>query len=140
MTDRTEPSWIAVFCDPDPLPATASRKDRLLYWALTTFLRPGFRHVFLLRPAHGFAGWVVVNPNSACLDVLEVVGDDYMDLIVAQVRAGRATTVTVQAVRPTTWRPRLLFSCVSTVKHVLGIAGPATTPWQLYLSLRKNNS
>lgn len=132
--------WLAVFCDPEPLPLGACRRDRFLYWALNTFLRPGFRHVFLMRPAHGFDGWIVVNPNSACLDVLELDGDDYVRFVRSMEEAGHATIVSVTARRPEQWVPRSLLSCVSVAKHVLGVeCDLCATPWQLYNILLKGH-
>lgn len=128
------PTWLVVFCDPEPLEPDATRRDRLLYWALHKFLKPGFRHVFAMRPAHGFDGWLIVNPHSACIDVLEVQGNEYLDQVVLPLAAeGRAHVVGVKANRPKTWVPRWLFSCVTTVAHVIGVeCGILATPWRLY--------
>ena len=129
--------WLAVFCNPESLPPDACRRDRLLYWFLTTFLKDGFRHVFLMRRAHGFDGWIVFNPHSGCTDVLEVQGDDYARFVQDMEDRGHATILEVTARRPERWVPRGVLSCVSSVKHVLGVeCGNTATPWQLYNTLK----
>ena len=36
------------------------------------------------------------------------------------------------------WRPRGVFTCVSAIKHLLGMQAPFVwTPWQLYLYLKE---
>jgi hypothetical protein len=64
-------TWTLIFSDPGPLAADAMRRDRVLYWGLRR-LKPGFRHVFAMRPAERFAGWIVANWHSGRLDVIAV--------------------------------------------------------------------
>lgn len=128
--------WLLVFCDPEPLGADAKFRDKVLYWFLNRFLKPGFRHVFALRPAEGFEGWIVVNPHATCIDLLEVTGHAYRDLLSQRRREGYCEILAVRARRPETWPLRITLSCVSVVSHLLGIdCGVFTTPWRLYRKL-----
>ncbi len=175
--------WTLVFCDPEPLPPRAARRDRVLYWGLS-FLRPGFRHVFAIRPlaagcggggkcrcgasakaglpagaspraglpavASAKAGWLIANWHSGRLDLIEATGPidvgprrfaDYGAFVAAMAAAGLATTLTLTAIEPKSWRPRGLATCVTAVKHLIGIAAPAAqTPWGLYRHLRKGGA
>lgn len=141
-------TWTLVFCDPEPLPARAARRDRALYWGLK-FLKPGFRHVFAMRRleagARAGAGWLIVNWHSGRLDVIEAAGPvdvgpkrfaDYGTFVAAMAEAGLATTLTQRAARPATWRVRGPATCVTAMKHLLGLSAPAAqTPWGLYRRL-----
>lgn len=132
--DREEDHWLVVFCDPEPLDRnSASPRDRFLFWFLHTFLRPRFRHVFALRPAHGFDGWILFNPHSLCVDILEMRGSTYVELLLEHQRQGYCRVLAVQAQRPKAWKIRSALSCVSVVSHLLGIeCGLFSTPWKLY--------
>lgn len=133
------PHWLLIFCDPEPLEDDAPRRDRLLNWALHRFLKPGFRHVYALRRAQGFDGWLVVNPHAACLDLLEVTGDDYVARVLRPLAArGVLHAVTVAARRPRRWQMRGIFTCSSVIAHVIGWeCGIFTTPWGLYRILSR---
>jgi hypothetical protein len=143
--------WTLVFCDPEPLPPGAARRDRVLYWGLS-FLRPGFRHVFAIRrlAAGAGAGWLIANWHSGRLDLIEAAGPidvgprrfaDYGAFVAAMAAAGLATTVTLAASEPRTWRVRGLATCVTAAKHLIGIAAPtAQTPWGLYRHLTKGDA
>ena len=134
--------WLVVFCDPEPMDrTTAKRRDRFLYWFLTKFLRPGFRHVYMMRPAHGFDGWVVVNPHSTCIDVMEVTGSRYLELVLQRRNEGHCTVLAAVSRRPETWQVRGALSCVSVVSHVLGTeCGIFTTPWRLYRNISQQRA
>lgn len=139
-------TWTLVFCDPEPLAPGAARRDRLLYWGLG-FLKPGFRHVFAIRRLGTRSGWLIVNWHSGRLDLIEAIGPvdvgprrfaDYGAFVAAMAQAGLATTVTMAAHEPRTWRPRGLATCVTAVKHLLGVTAPAAqTPWGLYRHLAR---
>jgi hypothetical protein len=153
--------WTLVFCDPEPLSPGAARRDRVLYWGLS-FLKPGFRHVFAIRrlgagagaglpaEASAKAGWLIANWHSGRLDLIEAAGPvdvgpkrfaDYGAFVAAMAAAGLATTVTLAAIEPRTWRVRGLATCVTAAKHLMGIAAPgAQTPWGLYRHLRKGDA
>lgn len=101
------------------------------------FLRPGFRHCFVLL--HDGAQWLSVDPMLHHMDVHihRHVPESFnlpdwlksrgQRVIPAQLDRSRR--------RPAPWRP---FTCVEAVKRVLGIhARGIMTPWQLYRHLSK---
>lgn len=100
------------------------------------FLRPGFRHCFVLL----FDGqcWLSVDPMLNYMDVQVHHVSPEFDLprwlegrghIVIPARNDRSHK------KPAPWRP---FTCVEAVKRVLGIhARGIVTPWQLYRYLTK---
>ena len=142
MTD----TWTLVFSDPEPLAADATRRDRVLYGFLRR-LRPGFRHVYAMRPAGRFKGWIVANWHSGRLDLIEVPADEPVDIgphrfesygayIWHACEQGLAHAVPVEARDGRTWHPRGGATCVTAMKHLLGIPAPGVfTPWQLYRHL-----
>ncbi|SBV97646.1 hypothetical protein KL86APRO_10911 [uncultured Alphaproteobacteria bacterium] len=132
------PLWYAVFCDPEPLPANAPLRNRALSRVLRALLRPGFRHVYAMRRLHCGAGWLLFNPHSACIDVLEFAGDAFARQVFAEAGAGRCRVVAVATRRPAAWVPRLSATCVSAVAHLLGVPSrPWTTPRALYRQLQQ---
>ena len=149
MTDRFETegsvacaalSWRIIFCDPEPLdPETCGWRERAFYRSLH-LLKPGFRHCFLMRPlAADDGGWLIVNPNSARMDVFEVLdnGDGtsgYAAYVNRLARAGKVRVLDVPQLYPAGLVLRPWFSCVEVVKHATGLRPPVwvLTPWQLY--------
>jgi|GEM_PF-1484233 len=154
-------AWLVVFSDPEPILADDWRRvklrDRVLY-RLLGLLKPGFRHVWAMRRAENFNGWVVLNVGSGGVALFEVrdgspvdipgaLGDgplagrhfvDYHDLMMAMDDAGLAHIVVAPVQPGQHWRFRGLFTCVSAVKHVLGIQAPwVWTPWSLHKHLSK---
>jgi len=143
--------WLVVFCDPDPLADHVTRMDRFIYWFLTTFLKQGFRHCYVMRRAHHFSGWMIFNTGSNRTDVLEVpdyqpidVGgvnfDSYTDYVDAAELSGIATIVTFAEQPRNHCTIRSHFNCVTSVKHVLGLsASRVITPWALYKLIKNWN-
>jgi len=143
-------SWRVVFCDPEPLdPACSGWRERLFH-AVLHILTPGFRHCFLMRAvrmeAGKTAGWLIVNPNAARLDIFEVTDGDgggnggsgygaYLDRLTL---TGRVHTLDLPQRYPEALALRPWFSCVEVVKHVTGMKPPfwVVTPWQLYRWIR----
>lgn len=166
MISRPEASryWTAVFTDLEPLAADASRKMRFCYWLMRRFTRPGYRHVFLMRPiatapapaGHlGCCAWLVVNTSAFRSDIVLTHEDsggmtllgaigcrDYGQFVAAMVASGRAHTAVVRERKPTDFVPRPLFSCVEVAKHVLGLetGWRVWTPWQLYRWLKEQTA
>lgn len=131
------PPWYAVFCDPEPLPPGAPLRNRALSVALRAALAPGFRHVYAMRRLNCAEGWLLFNPHSACVDIVEFAGDAFADRVFAEAEAGRCRVVAVVARRPEAWMPRFAATCVSAVAHLLGVPSrPWTTPRALYRQLR----
>jgi hypothetical protein len=143
--------WLLVFCDPPPCPEDVGWKERLLYRGLQ-LLRPGFRHVFAVREAEAFDGWVVVNPHSGSLDVVEVPADgvfwwdgtpvnggQWFDSLFILEGKGLVHLATAVGVSRCEFLPRGPLTCVSVVKHLLGWnrSGTTLTPWQLFQSLTR---
>jgi hypothetical protein len=116
----------------------------VLYWLLS-FLKPGFRHVFAMRPTGPGDGWLIANWHSGRLDLIEAAGPvdvgprrfaDYGAFVAAMAAAGLATTLAVTTGEGRTWRVRGPATCVTAAKHLIGIAAPlAVTPWGLYRHL-----
>lgn len=132
------PLWYAVFCDPEPLPPQAPLRNRVLSRLLRAALRPGFRHVYAMRGLNCGRGWLLFNPHSACIDVLEFAGDTFAAGVFAEAEAGRCRVVAVAARRPAAWVPRLAPTCVTAVAHLLGVPSrPWTTPHRLYRQLQQ---
>lgn len=132
------PLWFAVFCDPEAMPPAAPRRNRILSAVLRGLLKPGFRHVYAMRPMHLADGWLVFNPHSACTDVLELPGQDYALRVRAEAEAGRCAVVAVAARRPIAWVPRVSATCAVAVAHLLGVPSwPWTTPHALYRHLKQ---
>jgi hypothetical protein len=95
----------------------------------SALLRPGFRHVWLLR----WTGvrWVGVDVGFATAEIAEFEDDPYLPL--SLVAAG-ARIVHVRRWRSARWHPRGLLSCVTFCKMALGIraASLVQTPFSLY--------
>jgi len=145
MTDK----WLVIFCDPDPLTGVATRFDRFVYWLLIRFLKPGFRHCYAMRRANNFEGWLILNVTSDRAHVLEVADtqiihmggrtfDNYTDFVDWSERNGVATIVTLPEQPGGHCKVRSHFNCVTSVKHLLGIAAPSVlTPHGLFKHLGK---
>lgn len=140
------PSWRVVFCDPEPLDKARSGWRERLFHAGLQILTPGFRHCFLMRALRvetgGRAGWLIVNPNTARLDIFEVTdgGGGYGAYVDRLARAGTVRVLDLPQRYPETLALRPWFSCVEVVKHVTGIKPPfwVLTPRQLYRWVRAN--
>lgn len=117
---------VVVFCD----------RDRPAWLRL---LRKGFRHCFVAVAAG--PGWVIVDPLSSGTR-LAVTGPLAGDAVAAWYRAHGCRAV-VTRTRPA--QPRALpaapFTCVETVKRILGIRSRRTvTPWQLHRLVTEQES
>lgn len=135
----TRPIWIIVAYDPPRPDGTALRRDRMLSWALRTFLAKGYRHCFVIREMHTADGWLLIDPKSTCLDALELIGDSYVKHIAELCRVGEAHAVAVRPMRPDHWEPRTLFTCVSVAAHLLGLRVPFwATPKRLITEATKH--
>ncbi len=91
-----------------------------------------------MRRAHGFDGWLLVNPHAGTIDILELQGDTYANTVIENGRKGLCHVLAVQSQRPLTWQPRGVFSCVSVIAHMVGATGFFLTPWQLYQKLKSD--
>lgn len=103
------------------------RNNAGLAWL--AWLKPGFRHCFLLLRQKNF--WLVYDPLShhTRLDLVEC-GDELLDLFSKQGCRLIPALIVEPPRNQQPWRP---YSCVEAVKRTLGIrAGWVLTPWQLY--------
>jgi len=141
-------SWRVVFCDPEPVDPDRDGWWERLFHRLLCLLKPGFRHCFLMRrltaDAGGSGGWLIVNPHSARLDILEVAdtgsGENGYGAHVAHLAGtGRVHVLDVPQLYPSSLALRPWFSCVEVVKHVTGLKPPrwVVTPGQLYDWVRR---
>ena len=142
-------TWLVVFSDPDPLDAGAGRKERFIDGCLKRFLKPGFRHCFALRRAEAFDGWVLVNWGLGRVVVREVPADEpvvirgerfgsYLEYLRLLAENDLAHALEVEERHPDVdrWVPRGISSCVTMVKHLIGVTAPGIrTPWALYRHL-----
>ncbi|MBL6934032.1 MAG: hypothetical protein ISR48_01330 [Alphaproteobacteria bacterium] len=107
-----------------------------LWWL--KFLKPGFRHCFLVLRAGGH--WVVMDPLAHRTEIQVPPVDREFDLcrwLEAQGFTVVRTRVSPMdgegSARPAPWMP---FSCVEAIKRVLGIRSRrVVTPWSLYCYL-----
>lgn len=103
-------------------------------------LKAGFRHCFVLL--NDGAHWVSVDPLSNYTDVLVHDLPPDFDLPLYLRRRGMRV-VQVKPRRQQKQAPPGLFTCVESVKRVLGIHSPfIVTPWQFYrfLTLQKGET
>ncbi len=100
------------------------------WWA--RFLRPGFRHCFVVFDAGGF--WIIIDGKAGVPEVRVVAATDF-DLP-AWYR-GEGFTVIETETTGAPWRqPVMLATCVGATKRLLGIRAPfVLTPWQLFRRL-----
>lgn len=108
-----------------------------LWWL--RLLKPGFRHCFVALA--GESGWVVVDPLSHRTVVAHFPLAQEFDLA-SWYRQHGSKVVAVKNISPEKRIcPIRLYSCVESVKRILGIhAGSVLTPWQLYRYLNKNRT
>jgi len=126
----TNPQWLVVFSDPKDSSPDEPLALRVVARLLRAFLKPGFRHVYALRPLHTSGHWLYVNHSLTCLDLFELP-QEFADCLTGEV-------VSVRARRPVSWAPRLMPTCVTTIAHLLGVqAWPWTTPHALYRRLKQ---
>lgn len=145
--------WFVVFSDSEWLRAEPEgRVERAVHWGMGR-LKPGFRHVFAMRPAESFEGWIVVNPGINGLFVFDLpagrgvrdsgglTGDQYLALLCRLEAQGLARILVHVAGRTPALRLQPWYSCVSVVRQLLGLPGGVknccknATPWRLYREL-----
>lgn len=107
-----------------------------IFWL--RILKPGFRHCSVLL--HDGAHWVTFDPLSNYTDiVVHNVPQDF-DLPL-WLRDRGHSVVPAHLDRPSCPAPFALFSCVESVKRVLGLRKRfIITPWQLFKYLNKKAS
>ena len=133
---RSQPEqWIIVFQSMEPESAfpPGDRVGKVLRRLLRRILRRGFQHVFAMRRADHFDGWIMVNMRGSGLDVIEIRGNDYLhDIVLPMCRTPDAALVLAE-IRDNGFMFRNAFNCVQFIGHLLGLKlGIFTTPWVLY--------
>lgn len=100
-------------------------------------LKPGFRHCFayMAQPE----GWIGIDPLSHRIEIRGFPGWDAQADLAAHLRGLGQCALTVPVLQPPRrLAPPLPFSCVETVKRLVGLhSWSARTPWELFLELRK---
>lgn len=108
-------------------------------WPWLKFLRPGFRHCFVI--VHDGTRWLSLDPllQHTELKVHDVPPDfDLPGWLTA--RGNRVMAAPLNRVH-TKPAPVMVFTCVEAVKRVLGLHKWAVmTPWQLYRHLTRYNN
>lgn len=117
------PFWFVAF-----VPAKAAWYHRLL--------KPGWQHVYAFAPL-GPDAWVVMDLLWTHLEVAIVPGPAIDRMIAGAAMHGSILKVPTA---PKRVRFRVLPTCVTFVKHLVGDTSWAVTPWQLYRSLRRNGA
>lgn len=100
-------------------------------------LKPGFRHCFAYMAQPD--GWIGVDPLSHRLEIRSFSGWDPEADLAGHLRGLGQCALTVPLLQPRLrLAPPLPFSCVETVKRLVGLHSWAVrTPWELFLELRK---
>ena len=108
-----------------------------LWWL--KILPKGFRHCFVL--IHDGRNWITVDPLSSRMEiVVQDVPQDF-DLPAWLKSEGHIVLRARKMEREAKPAPMMPFSCVETVKRILGIhARGVITPWQLYQHLQCRKS
>lgn len=107
-----------------------------LFWL--RFLRPGFRHCFIVL--HDGAHWITLDPLSNFTELSVHDLPESFDLPGWLARRGhRVVKAEIRRDLPRP-APFMVFTCVEAVKRVLGIHRFfILTPWQLYRHLESKN-
>lgn len=108
------------------------RDDASIPWL--RWLRPGFRHCFVAVRRSGF--WIVCDSLAHRTD-LSVIREQSAAVLTERYRSLGLTVVqTMTREAPPRLAPLRFFTCVESVKRVLGIHAPCVfTPWQLHQKL-----
>lgn len=112
--------------------------DNTTIWWLR-FLKPGFRHCYLLLKMKNSGMWIELNPfsNQTAVFVYEYPIDfDFADYI----KRSRKVILCPIEIRqaPLKCSPLSFFTCVEFVKRAIGIHDRFIhTPWQLYQKILK---
>jgi len=134
-TKRHEEKWLVVFCDPPPFEDTASKREKLYRRVLFPLLKRHFRHVFVMRKAQNFKGYIVVQPEYLSMRVIEEPGLEFANRVVQMEQTGQAKVLSVVVDEREMQIPFWPMTCVSMVKRLIGKSSIAFTPYQLYRHL-----
>lgn len=139
---EADEKWLLVFCDPVRDPQIMGENIKTGFHARAMLqglkvLKPGFRHVFAMRPA-GCEGWLVVDHRCNQLGVFHM-DHDYICTVRELERAGVFTVIECQKTHCEKVRGIAgsgLLSCVAIMRRLLGISAPVITPFGLYRHIR----
>lgn len=132
--------WTVTFRGLLPADETFDRRsERFLRWLIRLTCRPGFQHCFaykpIANPPNGL--YLLVDPRSNGMNVMvatvpQILDDGYDGVYYASYEVPDYQRG---------WRPRGLLTCVSVIKHLLGVrAWWIITPHQLYRHLEKQGA
>ena len=131
--------WLVVFQSMEPESAFppgdqyGDRFGKAVRGLLRRVLRRGFQHVFAMRRADHFDGWVLVNLRGPGLDVIEIPGNAYLHDVVLPMCCTPDAAMVRAEVKDNGFIFRHSFNCVQFIGHLLGIRlGIFATPWYLY--------
>lgn len=94
-------------------------------------LRSGFRHCFIA--VHRGNVWIICNSLSHYTDLDVAIGCTTAEIAAWYRRCGFIVVEAKTCTPPKRCAPMRPFTCVETVKRVLGLRAPwVITPWQLY--------
>jgi hypothetical protein len=99
---------------------------------LDRFLKPGFRHVFLVGFVTEFGHWLLYEVLFHYSVVAIVSGDYAAGLLTIAMREGDVLTVRPEFHVKRRWQHALGFWCVPAIRHVLGLRCVAITPFGLH--------
>jgi hypothetical protein len=125
--------WVVCFRDllPEEKEASDYLSETLLRYILRETCAPGFRHCFAYTQAPG--GYLVVDARANGMDAA-VISEEMLPVLLAPVTCAAHG---LQWFRRG-WHPRGLLTCVTVIKHLLGIrAWWVITPKQLYGYLQR---
>lgn len=114
-------------------------EDTTALWWLR-FLKPGFRHCYLLLVSRERRAVVLLNPKSNQIDVALYTDCDSEDFI-RNFSARSGLTLCRTHIQPAALKPAplMFFTCVEFVKRVLGWHDISIiTPYQLYKKIKNS--
>jgi hypothetical protein len=128
--------WFVVFQNMEKPEYGAPKKEKLIYWFIKK-LRPGFQHVCAFREAAEFQGWLKIDSYSCGIAIEEITDPFFLEELEGRVNLGLASVVPVFSSTSDVFMPRAFLTCVSVVKHLLGVKSWAVTPFGLFKFLKR---
>lgn len=123
MRNTPLPAWYVAFVD----------SDCSVWWHRP--LKKGFRHCFAFAPDPAAGRWLVLNPGFDAV-LLRALTEDEAAAFIAELYREGAKILFARVEFARVARPRLLLTCVTAIKALLGLRGCcALSPYQLYRSL-----
>lgn len=128
--------WCVVFQNMEKPEYSAPCKEKLIYWFIKK-LRPGFQHVCAFRKAEQFQGWIKIDSYSCGIAIEEITDPFFLEELEGRINLGLAHAVLVWSNTSDVFMPRAFLTCVSVIKHLIGVKSRALTPFGLYKFLKR---